>query len=104
MGRFDALTQIDTTPQHVSSAPAVKTAKPQNDKAASGQADKTASLLVGKTAKPQSRLPISEKPDRYTTRLFPSLVKQIKLYAAEHDMDDKDVVREALLAYFAQRK
>ncbi len=105
MGRFDALTQIDKTPQQeVSPFVSQQTAKPLNSKAASGQADKTAKPLMSEAAKPQSRFSHIEKPDRYTTRLLPSVVKQIKLYAAEHDMDDKDVVTEALVEYFTKRK
>src|SRR5438105_53165 len=104
MGRFDALTQLDTKPQQVFYSVPVKTAKPQNDKTASGQADKAAKPLVSEAVKPLNRFSLIEKPDRYTTRLLPSVVKQIKLYAAEHDMDNKDVVTEALVEYFTKRK
>jgi hypothetical protein len=107
MGRFDALTQLDNKPQQeVPPVVSQKTAKPLNDKAASPQADKAAKPLVSETVKPLNRsfIPLIEKPDRYTTRLLPSVVKQIKLYAAEHDMDDKDVVTEALVEYFTNRK
>ena len=104
MGRFDALTQLDNTPQQeVPPLVAQKTAKPQNDKAASPQADKAVKLQGSKAANPLSRLHTVEKPDRYTTRLIPSLVKKIKLYAAENDIDDKDVVTQALVEYFERR-
>lgn len=75
MGRFDALTQLDQKPKKVTSHDK-KSASPQVDMSASGQVN----------------TPAQGKAERYTTRLQPHLVKSIKRYAFEHDMNDYDVV------------
>lgn len=47
----------------------------------------------------------TETADRlYTTYVTDSLKKEIKLYAVEHDMKDKDVVQEALNVFLAKNK
>ena len=65
-----------------------------------------------KTTKPQNHLPTSqsptlgltEKPEKYTTHLLPSLVKKIKLRSLEDEINDYDVVNNALLFYFDKNK
>jgi hypothetical protein len=52
----------------------------------------------------KSALSTSEKPEKYTTHLEPSLVKRVKLFATERDMKDYQVVRDALLLYFDKNK
>ncbi len=107
MGRYDALTQLEEkpekkTPPHVISPPASKqpqTQLPKNDG-------------IKKPANPQDRKPAKlstsfnslEKPEKYTTRLEPSLVKKIRLDAVEKDMNDYDVVKTALTQYFGRNK
>jgi hypothetical protein len=46
----------------------------------------------------------SEKPEKYTTHLEPSLIKKLKIYATERDMKDYQVVKNALLLYFEKNK
>jgi len=48
--------------------------------------------------------PPSEKPEKYTTHLEPSLIKKLKIYATERDMKDYQVVKNALLLYFEKNK
>ena len=79
---------------------AVKTASPQTVLPANPQAHLPEKPLVGKTAKPLDRKPVSEQVEKYTTRLVPSMVKQIKIFAAQQDMNDYDVVAKALIEYF----
>ena len=45
-----------------------------------------------------------EHVEKYTTRLEPSLVKRIKIYAAEHDLADYEVVKRAVEEYLAEKK
>jgi hypothetical protein len=42
---------------------------------------------------------ITEKPKKYTTRLRPGLVKRLRLYAIEHDMNDYEVIQDAVIEY-----
>ena len=65
-----------------------------------------------KSTKPQSRLPttqsptheLTEKPEKYTTHILPSLVKKVKLHAVENEINDYDVINNALLSYFDKNK
>jgi hypothetical protein len=65
-----------------------------------------------KSTKPQSRLPttqsprlgLTEKPEKYTTHLLPSLVKKVKLHAVEKEINDYDVINNALLSYFDKNR
>jgi hypothetical protein len=117
MGRFDALTELEEKPTQEPS-PVEKEEKvrktanpqtalhksPQNRLPSSPQADKTASGFTDKTASGQNRKTAKEKPDRYTTRLRADMVKRIKVFAAERDMDDYEVVEQALTEYFERNK
>jgi hypothetical protein len=46
----------------------------------------------------------SEKVEKYTTHVEPSLVKKIQIEAIEKDINDYDVVRVALKEYFEREK
>jgi hypothetical protein len=41
-----------------------------------------------------------EKPEKYTTHLELNLIKKLKIYATERDMEYYQVVKNALLLYF----
>jgi hypothetical protein len=121
MGRFDALTQIEEkqekkTPLPEAGSPITKIsqaqskykenvsdkkpAKPQTLLPASPQNRLTANPQARKTAN-QSPTPDNlDKPEKYTTRLEPSLVKKVRLHAIEKDIKDYEVVRNALNQYF----
>jgi hypothetical protein len=100
MGRYDALTLLDKKTARPQTALA---AKPQEDKAARPQTDKQVSPQVALTARPQTATSPREKPERYTVRMLPSLQKKIKLFAVEHDMDDYEVVQEAVKEYIQKK-
>jgi hypothetical protein len=118
MGRFDELQQLDQMPRTPPPARAEKLPSPDEKarKPASGQAGKPEgppNLLPTKplsivTARPQARTPIpprlstldSEIPEKYTTRLRPSMVRHVKIFAAERDINDYEVVEKALMEYF----
>src|SRR5688572_11609754 len=68
----------------------------KKDMPASQQPRKTTQLSPAQTD--------SEKVEKYTTHLEPSLVKKIKLAAIEKDIKDYDVVRIALKEYFEDNK
>jgi hypothetical protein len=65
-----------------------------------------------KPTKPQNRLPttqsptieLTEKPEKYTTHISPSLVKKVKFHALENEINDYDVINNALLLYFDRNK
>src|SRR5947209_9727751 len=96
MGRFDALTQLEEpkiVPAH---------------KSTSGQVVLSTAPLRTEAPKPQKEKPVSKerpklatkKPEKYTTHLDPSMVKKIKVYAAQHDCNDYDVVAKAMQEFF----
>src|SRR5947209_618806 len=107
MGRFDALlrpTKPQVTIEESVEEKARKTAKPQDGKPASpktvlpsSQQDHLpASPQVNKPAKPFAGKPVNpldpssenEIVEKYTTRLAPSMVRQIKIHAAQQDLKD----------------
>jgi hypothetical protein len=47
---------------------------------------------------------LTEKVEKYTTHILPSLAKKVKLRAVEEDINDYDVVNNALIAYFDRTK
>jgi hypothetical protein len=57
--------------------------------------------IVSQSSPP--RMPL-EKLEKYTTHLEPSLIKKVKLHAAEQEMKDYQVIRNALLLYFEKHK
>jgi hypothetical protein len=65
-----------------------------------------------KPTNPQTRLSTnqsptldkSEKVEKYTTHIFPSLIKKVKLEAVEKEINDYDVINNILLAHFDKNK
>jgi hypothetical protein len=64
------------------------------------KAVKPINVQIRTSGKLSRALSDSEKVEKYTTHLEPSLIKKIKLTAIEKDMKDYDVVRLALIQYF----
>src|SRR5262245_31694181 len=89
-----------------------KTANPQIGKPASPQtvfpsnpqAHLPVKPFVGKPSNPLDRKPVSEPVEKYTTRLAPSMVRRIKIYAAQQDLKDYEVVEKALTEYFEKNR
>ncbi len=119
MGRFDELINLDEKkPQKPETAPVVQSSPlPQRDTMSVSPTPHAAKkqLTDGKKlASPHSRtsakmsqspaLSDSEKVEKYTTHLEPSLVKKIQIEAIEKDINDYDVVRIALKEYFTKNK
>jgi hypothetical protein len=109
MGRYDALTQLEEKPEKKDPSPVVSspTAKKLPTQPIENQGDdgkKPAKPLTRKTASQSLTLPEIEKPEKYTTRLEPSLIKKIRLDAIEKDIKDYEVVKEALNLYFNKRQ
>ena len=107
MGRYDALTQLEEKPEKKTPPPVVSSPASKQPQTQPPKSDG-----VKKPANPQDRKPANlstsfdslEKPEKYTTRLEPSLVKRIRLDAVEKDMNDYDVVKTALAQYFERNK
>ena len=76
MGRFDSLTQLETSPAPKPVTPPVEL--PRN--------------------------PETLKSGKYSTQLPPSLIKRIKQHALEQDIKDYEVVQFALEAYLPRKK
>ena len=117
MGRFDSLTQLEHSPAEEKdrkpASPQVdkqtspltsSSSSPQVDKSASGQSNLAASPQVHKSTSGQTSTSRPEKAERYTTRLQPSLIKQVKRYAFEHDREVYEVLKEAIDLYLEQKK
>jgi hypothetical protein len=66
--------------------------KPKDGKPVSGLEEKPASSFARKTA--------NEQPEKYTTRLEPSMIKRVKVFAAQQEIKDYEVVKQALTEYF----
>src|SRR5918992_5543600 len=65
-------------------------------KKAQDKGEKPVTLQTRKAAKFSPAPPDSEKVEKYTTHIEPSLVKKIKLAAIEKDIKDYEIVRIAL--------
>jgi hypothetical protein len=68
---------------------------------------KTAKPVNVQTSTPAPRSPAltdTEKVEKYTTHVEPSLVKKIQIEAIEKEINDYDVVRIALKEYFERNK
>jgi hypothetical protein len=125
MGRFDALTQIEEKQEKKTPLPDVasptsnisqgqinksesdsfkKPANPLAGKPANLQTRKTESPQTRKTANPLIETEVFEKPEKYTTRMIPSLVKKVRLHAIDKDMKDYEVISTALNEYFERNK
>ena len=105
MGRFDALTELDERqPETVATPPPPWPEAPLAGKNHGADGKKPANPQAGKPANLSPTLPAVEKPEKYTTRLEPSLVKKIRLEAIEKEVKDYEVVRTALNEYFAKQQ
>lgn len=110
MGRFDELTQLEEK-----SPPAEKARKPESVQTVlptspqthlytNLQVEKPASGFVVKPTSVQTDRSAIEKPQKYTTHLNPNTVKKIKIFAAQQDIKDYEVVEKALIEYFEKNK
>jgi len=105
MGRFDALTQLEekvekNIPVPMGASPTLKNHREQPVKHQGSEVKKPASPQDRKLVNQSPTLDSLDKPEKYTTRLEPSLIKKIRLHAIEKDMKDYEVVRSALNQYF----
>jgi hypothetical protein len=113
MGRFDALTQIAEQHEKKPPVPEVPSPTPKITQVHGGKKEnhtdeKPAKLQTRLPASPQARKPANlpfpstpqEKPEKYTTRLLPSLIKRVRLHAIEKDIKDYELVTTALIQYF----
>lgn len=122
MGRFDALTQLDNKPARPSPSLREIVKQPETPKARKPENLKTGNLedqlphhpenqnsgkldfvLSRKPEIVKSGKPENLKNEKYSTLLQPSLIKQIKQYALEHDMKDYEVIQQAVQAYLEQK-
>lgn len=112
MGRFDILTELEENPIQAppgrrdieipASPQTVLPASPQKENSGRESGLSSKSPQAGKPANLQVVLSENEQVEKYTTRLEPGLVKKIKLYAVEHDMNDYDVIRTAVKKLLAE--
>jgi hypothetical protein len=123
MGRFDALTQLDskplpTTPPPVSSPPlpvlqpehetASLLAKKQGSKEVNQQGSLLANTQTSKEAKKQTALPanqqISKSLKKFGSYLTEESLKGLKRIAFETERKDYEVLQEAVDQYLARKK
>lgn len=110
MGRFDKLTQLEekSPPAEIArkleSIQTVLPTNPQTHLYTKPLVDKPASGFVVKRTSIQTDRSAIEKPQKYTTHLNPNTVKKIKIFAAQQDIKDYEVVEKALLEYFEKNK
>jgi hypothetical protein len=120
MGRFDALTHLEEAQPPKTSAKQ-NTPSDQNDvKKAPPSPQASPPPLIQNAPSPQEKSPeimnsrihenlplsesIQEKPQKYSTLLYGATIKRIKLYAAEQDMKDYEVIENALSTFFGKLK
>lgn len=95
--RYSVLLEDDTKPLGTPDLQKVrKTASPQTDIPAKPQVVLRTRPQVRKPAKPQAGSSPHQERERYSTRLLPDTVKAIKLYAIQHELNDYEVVEQAL--------
>jgi hypothetical protein len=73
---------------------------PQEKKKPAIQEEQAKAVQIRTSGKLSRALSDSEKVEKYTTHVEPSLVKKIQIEAIEKDINDYDVVRVALKEYF----
>jgi hypothetical protein len=120
MGRFDALTHLEED-QPPKTSSKQNTPRDQNDfKKASQSSQASPPPLIQSAPSPQEKAPeimnsrihenplpyesFQEKPQKYSTLLYGDTIKRIKLYAAEQDMKDYEVIEKALSTFFDKLK
>ncbi len=108
MGRFDALTQIEEKPQKPTPSPAAFSPTPQKKIVPTIKTDKEEKKPeILKSRKPENNSPsdgLTDKPEKYSTLLEASLIKKIKIHAAEREIKDYQVIAIALTEYFEKHK
>ncbi len=132
MGRFDILTQLDTTPRPLapkevipSPAPQPESSKPaslhanmqtglqvkkQANKEVNLQTSKPTSIQASKPASPQTRLPTNLQTgklfiiEKYSTYLTPECKRGLRRIAFESDRKDYEVLIEAVSQYLERQK
>jgi hypothetical protein len=87
-----------------SSPPALQQEKKPVIREEQAQAVKPVNVQIRTSGKLSRALSDSEKVEKYTTHVEPSLVKKIQIEAIEKDINDYDVVRIALKEYFERNK
>jgi hypothetical protein len=107
MGRWDALTKLEqpkkpikqpvVSPPSKAQLPVKAVTQPHEEKKPTKPQNHLSTIQF-------STLDTSEKVEKYTTHLEPSLIKKIKLYAVEKEIKDYEVVKDALLFYFEKNK
>ena len=63
-----------------------------------------ASTQVHKTTSGQVDKPVKPLVEKYTTHLLPSTIKDIKVFAAKHDLKDYEVVQAAISKYLEDQE
>lgn len=63
-----------------------------------------ASTQVHKTTSGQTVKPVNPLVVKYTTHLLPSTIKAIKVFAAEHDLKDYEIVQVAISEFLELRR
>ncbi|GEM_PF-4314275 len=111
MGRFDALTKLEEKTEQTAQNVAVKTPTSTNSDSEEKSTKKPANPQDSKTSFGQNHLPANlhvlteiDKPEKYTTRLEPEMIKKIKIFAAQKDIKDYEVVKTAIKEYFERNK
>jgi hypothetical protein len=109
MGRYDALTQMEEkpekkTPSPVASSPTPKKFPAQSTKKQSEEGKKPENLKSRKPENTHSPGSLVEKPEKYSTLIEANLIKKIKIFAAERDIKDYQVIALALTEYFEKQR
>src|SRR6266852_3789379 len=107
MGRFDVLLNtskpipIIKTPgeAHIRQPETPQTVLPENLKSG-----KPENLLSRKPEIVETGNHGNPKNEKYSTQLQPTLIKQIKQYALEHDVKDYEVIQQAVKEYLEKKK
>jgi hypothetical protein len=108
MGRFDALTELEEKPQKTTPSQVTLSPTPKKTPEPSIKTDaKHNKPEFMKSGKPETSIvsdSLGLKPEKYSTLLDPSLVKKIKIYSAEREIKDYQVIAKALIEYFENHK
>ena len=118
MGRFDALTTLDTKPAETTPLPEKATVVQKTSKPASMQTGLHANLQISKDAKMQTGKPASMQTnkqvnlqtgkqvfiEKYSSYLQHEYKKELKRIAFESDRKEYEVLLEAVEQYLARHK
>lgn len=104
MGRFDALTHLEeekpSAPLSVVSSPTQKKSPVQPSRNNIEEKQKPEIMISRNHDAPSPIDSFKDKPSKYSTILDASLIKKIKLFAAEKEIKDYEVIELALTEYF----